>query len=154
MNSKTVITYGTFDLLHRGHVNLLERLSQFGNRLIVAVSTDEFNLKKGKKSLMSYADRAHVVGALRCVDQVIAEESWEQKHTDVGLYGVDVFGIGDDWLGKFDDLKTQCEVVYLPRTENVSSTAIRQALEMLDETHLAQLKSAMDLIGNVVRGLK
>ncbi len=126
--SKTVLTYGTFDLFHIGHLRLLERAKAIadGGELIVAISTDEFNWNmKQKRSAIPYADRAAIVGALKCVDKVISEENWEQKTTDVAKYNVDVFVMGDDWKGKFDFLKSQCEVVYLPRTEGVSSTQIK-----------------------------
>ncbi len=126
---KTVITYGTFDLFHIGHLRLLERakaLAGENGQLIVAVSTDRFNwVEKHKRSVICDHDRMEIVGALRCVDMVIPEDSWEQKRTDVSKYNVDIFVMGDDWKGKFDFLKEQCEVVYLPRTPNVSSTDIK-----------------------------
>ena len=127
-----VLTYGTFDLFHIGHLRLLERakaLAGENGRLIVAVSTDEFNWNaKQKKSAIPYEERAAIVAALRCVDQVIPEECWEQKTSDVEKYNVDIFVMGNDWEGKFDILKSQCEVVYLPRTEGVSSTKIKTDL--------------------------
>lgn len=126
---KTVITYGTFDLFHVGHLRLLKRakaLAGEDGRLIVAVSTDTFNWdSKQKKSTIPYEARAEIVAAIRYVDAVIPEESWQQKRTDIPKYGVDVFLMGDDWVGKFDDLKDLCDVVYLPRTEGISSTQIR-----------------------------
>lgn len=122
---KKVITYGTFDLFHIGHLNLLERLADLGDHLTVAVSTDEFNLGKGKICSMPYDERSRIVGALRCVDQVIAEESWEQKVRDVQEHHIDVFGIGDDWQGKFDYLSEYCQVVYLPRTHGISTTSLK-----------------------------
>lgn len=128
---KTVITYGTFDLFHIGHLRLLERAKALaeGGRLIVAISTDTFNWEaKHKRANIPYADRAAIVGALKCVDCVIPEESWGQKEEDVRKYGVDIFVMGGDWEGKFDFLKPLCEVVYLPRTEGVSSTQIREGL--------------------------
>ena len=130
--SKTVITYGTFDLFHIGHLRLLERakaLAGAEGKLIVAVSTDRFNeIEKGKHCSISDHDRMEIVAALRCVDQVIPEDNWEQKKADVAKYGVDVFVMGDDWKGKFDFLKEQCEVVYLPRTPDVSSTEIKNQI--------------------------
>ncbi len=126
---KTVITYGTFDLFHIGHLKLLQRLSDLGDRLIVAVSTDEFNLGKGKKTIIPYEQRAEIVSNIKCVDLVIPETQWEQKITDVQKYGVDVFAIGNDWEGKFDFLKEYCEVVYLDRTEGISSTQLKQTLK-------------------------
>lgn len=128
---KTVITYGTFDLFHIGHLRLLERAKALaeGGPLIVAVSTDMFNWeRKRKRSAIPYEERAAIVAALKCVDRVIPEESWEQKTKDVETYGVDLFVIGDDWAGKFDFLKPRCEVVYLPRTAGISSTRIKRDL--------------------------
>ena len=120
---RRVITYGTFDLLHYGHINLLRRAREQGDYLIVALSTDEFNWnEKQKKSYFSYEDRKRMLEAIRYVDLVIPEESWDQKITDVDKYHVDVFVMGDDWKGKFDFLKDKCEVVYLPRTPEISTT--------------------------------
>ena len=114
---KRVITYGTFDLLHYGHINLLKRAKEMGDYLIVALSTDEFNAEKGKKSYFSYAERKKLLEAIRYVDLVIPEKCWNQKVSDVVDYKVDTFVIGNDWEGKFDFLKDSCEVVYLPRTK-------------------------------------
>ena len=125
---RTILTYGTFDLFHVGHLRLLERLTAMGDRLVVAVSTDAFNAEKGKSSLIPYEDRAAIVGALACVDEVIPEESWDQKERDVREVGADVLAMGDDWQGKFDYLSHLCEVVYLPRTEGVSTTTIKGQL--------------------------
>ncbi len=123
---KRVITYGTFDLLHYGHINLLRRAKQYGDYLIVALSTDEFNLGKGKTCYFPYEQRKALVEAIRYVDLVIPEETWEQKRTDVHEYHVDTFVIGDDWKGKFDFLKDEgVEVVYLPRTPEISTTKIK-----------------------------
>ena len=125
---KKVITYGTFDLLHYGHVNLLQRA--LGDYLIVALSTDEFNWnEKQKKCYFSYEERKRLLEAIRYVDLVIPEESWEQKKSDVREFRVDTFVIGDDWEGKFDFLKEDCEVVYLPRTPELSSTQIKNDLK-------------------------
>lgn len=128
---RTVITYGTFDLFHVGHLRLLERASERGDRLIVAVSSDEFNEIKGKKTVIPHADRVAIVQALRCVDMVIREESWEQKEADIKRYNVDTFVIGEDWKGKFDHLNTICEVVYLSRTEGVSTSTLKQSMALL-----------------------
>lgn len=120
---KNVITYGTYDLLHLGHINMLRRCRNLGDRLIVALSTDEFNLKmKQKESIQNYIERKKILEAIRYVDQVVPEENWEQKITDVNRYNIAVFAIGDDWSGKFDFLKAHCEVIYLPRTEDISTT--------------------------------
>ena len=122
----TVITYGTFDLFHVGHVRLLKRLKALGDHLIVGVSTDEFNALKGKKSVMSFEDRVEVLSSIHYVDKVIAENTWDQKAHDIITYQVAIFGMGDDWAGKFDELKSLCQVVYLPRTIGISSTQLRQ----------------------------
>lgn len=126
---KKVITYGTFDLFHIGHLNLLRRAKELGDYLIVAVSSDEFNLKeKGKVCQIKDVDRMEIVKAIRYVDEVILEESWDQKVKDVQKYDIDVFVMGDDWEGKFDFLEEYCEVVYLPRTEGISSTQLKEEL--------------------------
>lgn len=126
---KRVITYGTFDLLHYGHINLLRRAKALGDYLIVALSTDEFNWReKQKKSYFSYDERKAMLEAIRYVDLVIPEENWGQKKTDVEKYHVNVFVIGDDWTGQFDFLRDQCEVVYLPRTPEISTTKIKTEL--------------------------
>ncbi len=130
---KRVITYGTFDLLHYGHINLLKRAKALGVYLIVALSTDEFNWnEKQKKCYFSYEKRKQLLEAIRYVDLVIPEEGWEQKSTDVDLYHVDTFVMGDDWEGKFDFLKEKCEVVYLPRTPEISTTQIKKDLNDKD----------------------
>lgn len=124
---KRVITYGTFDLLHYGHINLLKRAKALGDYLVVALSTDEFNWnEKQKKCYFSYEKRKQLLEAIRYVDLVIPEESWEQKETDVEEYRIDTFVMGDDWKGKFDFLKDKCEVVYLERTPEISTTQIKQ----------------------------
>jgi glycerol-3-phosphate cytidylyltransferase len=126
---KRVITYGTFDLLHYGHINLLRRAKALGDYLIVALSTDEFNSNmKHKYCYFSYEQRKELLESIRYVDLVIPEENWEQKSSDISLYKVDTFVMGDDWKGKFDFLKSQCEVVYLPRTQEISTTKIKQDL--------------------------
>ncbi|PKO89322.1 MAG: glycerol-3-phosphate cytidiltransferase [Betaproteobacteria bacterium HGW-Betaproteobacteria-12] len=147
---KTVLTYGTFDLFHIGHLSLLQRLRALGDRLIVGVSTDEFNEIKGKKTVVPFSDRIEIVGALRCVDLAIPEENWEQKVGDIQRHNIAVFGMGSDWEGRFDELKLHCEVVYLPRTEGVSSTHIRKTLKVLDRSHVRELKQALDLISSIV----
>lgn len=126
---KKVITYGTFDLFHVGHVNILRRARELGDYLIVALSSDEFNAIKNKKAYHSYEDRKQILEAIRYVDEVIPEFTWEQKIKDVQEHNVDVFVMGDDWEGKFDFLKEYCEVVYLPRTEGISTTKIKQDLK-------------------------
>ena len=124
-----MITYGTFDLLHYGHINLLKRAKDLGDYLIVALSTDEFNLQKDKISYFDYQQRKILLESIRYVDLVIPEISWEQKREDVKKYYADIFVIGDDWEGKFDFLKDEgVEVVYLPRTEEISTTQIKEDL--------------------------
>ena len=119
---KRVITYGTYDVLHYGHINLLKRARALGDYLIVALSSDEFNTIKNKKSYYTYEQRKTILEACRYVDLVIPENDWEQKVSDVQKYQADIFVMGDDWEGKFDFLKDYCEVIYLPRTPDVSST--------------------------------
>ena len=126
---KRVITYGTFDLLHYGHINLLRRAKALGDYLVVVVSTDEFNRhEKQKKCYFTYEERKAMLEAIRYVDLVIPEENWEQKITDVQKYEIDTFVMGNDWEGKFDFLKDYCEVVYLPRTPEISTTQIKKEL--------------------------
>jgi glycerol-3-phosphate cytidylyltransferase len=125
---KRIITYGTFDLLHYGHIKLLKRAKALGDYLIVALSSDEFNEIKGKKCYFSYEERKKLVESVRYVDLVIPENNWEQKIEDVKEYKVDVFVMGDDWKGKFDFLKDLCEVVYLERTPEISTTKIKNEL--------------------------
>lgn len=127
---KRVITYGTFDLIHYGHINLLKRAKALGDYLVVALSTDEFNALKGKKSFFTYEQRKTLLEAIRYVDLVIPENNWEQKVSDVHEYNIDVFVIGDDWKGKFDFLKDEgVEVVYLERTPEISTTQIKSSLK-------------------------
>ena len=133
---KRVITYGTFDLLHYGHINLLKRAKALGDYLVVAISTDAFNWnEKHKKCYFTYEQRKALVEAIRYVDLVIPEESWSQKRSDMHEYFIDIFVIGDDWKGKFDFLKEEgIEVVYLPRTPEISSSQIKKDLCDTDST--------------------
>ena len=126
---KKVITYGTFDLFHVGHLNILKRAKELGDYLIVAVSSDKFNEGKGKKSYHPAKDRVKILEAIQYVDEVIVEESWDQKITDVREKNIDVFVMGDDWKGEFDFLKEYCEVIYLPRTDGISTTKIKNDLK-------------------------
>lgn len=129
---KKIITYGTFDLLHYGHINLLQRAKNLGDYLIVALSTDEFNQKeKNKITYFTYQERKRLLEAIRYVDLVIPEENWEQKIADVKEFQVDIFVMGDDWKEKFDFLKAYCEVVYLERTPEISTTKIKTDLSIL-----------------------
>ena len=166
---KVVITYGTFDLFHVGHLRLLKRAKALGDYLIVGVSTDEFNEIKGKKAIIPYEQRKEIVEAIRYVDLVIPEKSWEQKVEDIKKYGVDVLVMGDDWKGKFDHLRQYVEVVYLPRTEGISSSMIRtilssaskinvdelrQAIETLEKLDLNALSEALEIIRIFLKNLK
>ncbi|MBO5814112.1 MAG: glycerol-3-phosphate cytidylyltransferase [Alistipes sp.] len=128
---KRVITYGTFDLLHYGHINLLRRAKELGDYLIVALSTDEFNWnEKRKKSYFGFEQRKAMLEAIKYVDEVIAEDNWEQKRTDIHTHNVDIFVIGDDWQGKFDFLEEEgCQVVYLTRTPEISTTQIKSDIK-------------------------
>ena len=126
---KTVLTYGTFDLLHYGHLEILKRASLLGNKLIVGVSTDKFNEIKGKTCVLPYQKRKELIESLYYVDKVIPENNWDQKVTDIKGNNIDIFVIGDDWEGKFDELKDFCEVIYLPRTKGISSTKLRSILD-------------------------
>lgn len=147
---KTILTYGTFDLFHIGHLRLLQRLRALGDHLVVGVSTDEFNAAKGKQTIVPFADRAEIISGLSCVDLVIPENCWEQKADDVKQHQVDILGMGDDWRGKFDVLSSLCDVVYLPRTEGISSTQIRNSLKILNVDHIRELKQALDLMSAIV----
>ena len=128
---KRVITYGTYDLLHYGHIALLKRARALGDFLMVALSSDEFNAGKGKQAYFSYEERKVMLEAIRYVDLVVPEMTWGQKTEDIAKYGIDVFVMGDDWNGEFDDqLKGLCEVVYLPRTPEVSTTRIKSYMRL------------------------
>ena len=128
---RKVITYGTYDILHRGHINLLRRAKELGDHLIVGLSSDEFNALKHKESFYPYEDRKLVLEAVRYVDLVIPELTWEQKKRDIEEHEVDVFVMGSDWEGHFDELAALCEVVYLPRTVGISTTKIRTDLSQM-----------------------
>lgn len=151
---KTIITYGTFDMFHIGHLRLLERLSQMAERVIVAVSTDAFNEQKSKKVLIPYEQRAAIVQAIEYVDLVIPEENWQQKSTDIATYNVDIFAMGDDWAGQFDFLKSQCEVVYLERTQDVSTTALKKSLSNFLSISKEDLTNAFEVLDMLRRDLE
>ena len=131
--TKTVITYGSFDMFHVGHLRLLERCRALGGRVIVGCSTDEFNEVKGKKSIINFEHRAEILRGCRYVDLVIPETAWDQKRADISRFNVDIFAMGDDWAGKFNDLSDVCTVSYLPRTLDISTTELK--------SHLAGLAS-------------
>lgn len=127
---KKVLTYGTFDLLHYGHINLLKRAKTYGDYLIVGLSSDNFNSIKRKKSYFNYHERESLLRSIKYVDKVIPEDNWEQKIKDIIENKIDIFIMGDDWEGKFDYLKDYCEVIYLPRTEGISTTKIKSELKL------------------------
>jgi len=149
----TVITYGTFDLFHVGHINLLRRLRSLGDRLVVGCSTDEFNGAKGKKTIMPYEHRSQILAALRYVDTVFPERDWGQKRADIAREHADIFAMGEDWAGKFDDLADVCEVVYVPRTKDVSTTEIRQLVNAIHADRVAELSRAVERVQGLVSQL-
>lgn len=130
---KKVITYGTFDLLHTGHINILRRAKALGDYLVVAVSTDEFNLSKHKEAYHSFEERKQILEAIKYVDEVIGENTWDQKVDDVKKHNIDTFVMGNDWESEFDFLKDYCEVVYLPRTSGISTTKIKDELKQKND---------------------
>lgn len=149
----TVLTYGTFDLFHVGHVRLLKRLRALGDRLIVGVSSDEFNALKGKKSFFSYEERLEIVASSQYVDFAFPENHWQQKRDDIIKYQVDIFGMGHDWQGKFDDLSNICQVIYLERTENVSTTEIKQALSLVDVEKIRELEKSFSTTLDILQSI-
>ena len=150
---KTVVTYGTFDLFHVGHVRLLKRLRALADRLVVGCSTDEFNEKKGKHTVMPYAQREELLLSCRYVDDVFPEENWEQKRSDVERYGVDIFAMGDDWSGHFDSLQDICEVVYLPRTRGISSTDVKKLVVSRFNNDLVSITTELQNVEKRLRRL-
>lgn len=146
----TVITYGTFDLFHIGHLRLLERLGDLGDRVIVGVSTDEFNAGKGKNCVVPWQDRADIVRAIKGVDLVIPEDSWDQKRSDIVEHEVDIFAIGNDWAGKFDDLADLCRVEYLPRTTGISTSSLKEILRVLDPKHVEEMQDALSVVSRLL----
>ncbi|WP_434566487.1 adenylyltransferase/cytidyltransferase family protein [Vibrio chagasii] len=148
---KVVITYGTFDLFHVGHIRLLKRLRELGDKLVVGISSDQFNEVKGKKSFFSYAERAEIVSACQYVDEVFPEHNWEQKAQDLKKYKATVFAMGDDWTGKFDHLSGVCEVVYLSRTEDISTTKIKSTLSSLKKSELDKIESSLHDVIEIVK---
>ena len=149
----TVITYGTFDLFHVGHVRLLKRLRTLGDRLVVGISSDEFNELKGKKSFFSYEERSEILLSCKYVDAVFAEQNWAQKRTDIIKYNAKIFAMGDDWIGKFDDLNDICDVRYLTRTEEVSTTYIKNSLSKVNPQELDRIESSLHDVIQIVKSL-
>lgn len=127
---KKVITYGTFDLIHHGHINILKRAKELGDYLIVGLSSDEFNELKGKAAYHAFEERKMILEAIKYVDEVIPEHNWDQKITDIETHKIDIFVMGSDWENKFNELKSYCEVIYLPRTEGISTSKIKNDLLM------------------------
>ncbi|MEP5568775.1 MAG: adenylyltransferase/cytidyltransferase family protein [Halioglobus sp.] len=150
---KTVITYGTFDLFHVGHVNLLEKLKSLGDRLVVGCSTDEFNRQKGKSAIFSYADRERILRCCRFVDDVFPENDLGQKPSDISRFEASIFAIGDDWVGKFDELQEFVDVVYVPRTKGVSTTSIKGFGNMLGHEKLLEIKGAVSHLHQLLEEL-
>ena len=146
---KVVLTYGTFDMFHVGHLNLLNRLKKLGDTLIVGISTDEFNKVKGKKTLIPYDQRVKIVQNIKCVDLVISEMDWNQKIEDIKKYNVDIFAMGVDWKGKFDSLADYCEVHYLPRTENVSTSNLKKSLNNFLSVPREDILNAFDILAQL-----
>jgi glycerol-3-phosphate cytidylyltransferase len=136
-------------MFHIGHLNLIRRLKGLGNRLIVGVSTDEFNELKGKRTLIPYAQRAEIISAMADVDLVIPEENWEQKIEDIKKYNCDIFAIGDDWKGKFDFLSPHCEVVYLERTNGISTTELKKSLNRFLSVSQEDILFAFDIMNRL-----
>lgn len=127
-NEIIILTYGTYDLFHKGHENLLKKAKSLGGKIFVGISTDEFNQKKGKKSLQTYSERYRKISSLSYVDFVFPENSWNQKEVDIKKYNANIIVMGDDWKGKFDYLSNHCKVVYFERTKGVSSTQLRKKI--------------------------
>lgn len=153
MTKKTILTYGTFDLFHIGHVNLLRRLRNLGDELVVGLSSDEFNSIKGKTTVMPFDQREAVLLSCKFVDRVFPEESWDQKPNDIKRESASIFAMGDDWAGKFDELKEFCDVIYLPRTQDVSTTDIKRLVSALHEEKLGELKRQIEHLSSLVSKL-
>lgn len=151
--SRIVVTYGTFDLFHIGHLRLLQRLRDLGDALYVGISTDEFNEGKGKRSFIRYEHRAEIVGALAIVAGTFPESTWEQKRDDIRRMNASVLGMGDDWSGRFDEYRDICEVVYVPRTPDVSSTSLRERLAPFGDEEREKLQAALEVMSDLLRSL-
>ncbi|AEP31213.1 adenylyltransferase/cytidyltransferase family protein [Brumicola nitratireducens] len=149
----TIVTYGTFDLYHIGHVRLLKRLKQLGDRLVVGLSSDGFNAIKGKNVVIPYKDRREILLSCRYVDDVFEENSWEQKRHDLARERADIFAIGDDWAGKFDDLEDIVKVIYLPRTKDISTTELKTVLSYLNKEKLSELTNLVENLSSMVKQL-
>ncbi len=151
---KRVITYGTFDMFHIGHLELLKRVKTHAKELIVAISTDQFNEIKGKKTIIPFEQRAKIVEAIKYVDKVIPEKSWDQKIADIKKYDIDLFIMGDDWKGKFDFLKKYCDVIYLPRTQGISSRQLKNTLKNISSINIKELDQALEILKRIKENLE
>jgi glycerol-3-phosphate cytidylyltransferase len=147
------ITYGTFDLFHFGHLQLLRRISLIAEQVYVGVATDDFNSQKGKKSVIPFEHRCEIVSAIRLVDHVFGEETWDQKRSDIMKFKADLFVMGDDWAGHFDDLNDICVVRYLPRTNGVSSSLLKETLKVISGDSLTDLQNAIGVVSDVLSSL-
>jgi glycerol-3-phosphate cytidylyltransferase len=150
---KTILTYGTFDLFHVGHVRLLKRLKKLGDKLIIGLSSDDFNELKGKKTIMSFEQRKEILLSCKYVDDVFEESSWEQKRADIIRTKTDIFAMGDDWAGKFDDLSDMVDVVYLTRTEDISSTEVKMMVRMISDEHKHELQNSLEAMQRLIEKL-
>lgn len=151
---RKAITYGTFDLFHIGHLELIKRIRDMADEVVIAVSTDEFNAIKGKKTVIPFEHRMEIARNIVGVDHVIPETCWEQKERDISELGIDVFVMGEDWRGEFDHLSSICSVKYLQRTKGISSTELKTSLYGVDRERLEQLRNmieiALDIAGDLV----
>lgn len=154
MNTKTIITYGTFDLFHVGHLRLLSRLKSLGNRLIIGLSTDEFNSLKGKKTIIPFQHRLEILEGCKYVDKVIPEENWEQKESDIKRENADIFAMGDDWSGKFDYLQKYCNVIYLPRSQDISTTEIKEMIKAQNQEYATMLQNISDNLKKIAQQIR
>lgn len=143
---KKIITYGTFDLLHKGHINILKRAKALWDHLTVAISSDEFNKLKNKTSFYGFEERKFLLEAIKYVDEVIPENDWEQKTRDVQEKNIDIFVMWDDWEWKFDFLKEFCEVQYLPRTEGISTTQLKSTLKWINNENINKMEEVLEAL--------
>jgi len=150
---RVILTYGTFDMFHIGHLNLLKRLRALGDELYVGVSTDEFNALKNKRTFIAFESRIKIVSELRCVTHAFPEENWDQKESDIQRFNAVIFGMGSDWAGKFDHLKPHCAVVYLDRTEGVSSAELKQSIAAFQQNKLKEVIEAAEYLKMLVDSL-
>jgi glycerol-3-phosphate cytidylyltransferase len=151
---KTILTYGTFDMFHYGHLRILKRAKKYGDRLIVGVSTDSFNDKKGKKTIVPFSQRKEIVENIKDVYKVIPENNWKQKTKDIKKYNVDVFIMGNDWKGKFDDLKKYCKVIYLPRTKKTSTTEMKSLFNSINEKSIKNIENSLEMLREIKRNFE